>query len=127
MKSARDIEEIFENHEFVYEGIRSKYYGELAGQPYRDVETGWDQWEEVGSEGERVDGLGLVHLIEDFGGGEGSGETRYLVFSVTSEDGSERFFKKNGYYASHDGSYFDGSFDEVVPVRKTITVYETKR
>lgn len=127
MNDVRDIEQRFEDHEFVSEGFYSKYYDGLAGQPYRSVDTGWFAWQEVGSEGEQVEGVGLVHLVEDFGGGEGSGETRYLVFSVTDDQGSVRFFKKNGYYASYDGSSFDGSFDEVVPVEKVVTVYETKR
>ena len=37
-----------------------------------------------------------------------------------------QLFRKNGYYASHYGTDWDGSFDEVIPSEKVITVYEEK-
>jgi hypothetical protein len=51
---------------------------------------------------------------------EGGGEHVYLVVKVGSQ-----FFRKNGYYASHYGVEWDGSIEEVHPVEKTVTVYET--
>lgn len=44
------------------------------------------------------------------------------IWAVIEIDG--RFFKKTGYHASHDGTYWDGSVTEVLPKQKTITIYE---
>lgn len=68
----------------------------------------------------RISGFPL-EIVEDVGGGEGDGDTRYLVFKLGSQ-----FFRKDGYYASYDGSVWDGDFYEVFPREKTITVYEDK-
>jgi hypothetical protein len=37
-----------------------------------------------------------------------------------------QLFRKNGYYASHYGTDWDGSVDEVVSSEKVITVYKEK-
>lgn len=75
-------------------------------------------------------------LIEDDEetGGEGSQESIYIVFSVESYDAhpfddspAKRYFHKSGYYASYDGSNWDGDFTEVFPKQKTITVWVTKK
>lgn len=71
-----------------------------------------------------IPGFGTLAGVEDHGGGEGSGEERWYVFSVTTEDGSVRHFRKSGYYASFVGSEFDGAFEEVQPAERTITVWE---
>lgn len=66
-------------------------------------------------------------VVENYGGGEGSGETRYLVLQVTSDDGVQ-YFRKDGAYYSYDGSNWDyGDFYEVEPTQKTITVYPRKK
>lgn len=70
-----------------------------------------------------IDGIGTLGGVEDHGGGEGDGEERWYVFSVTDAAG-ERLFRRNGYYASYDGSHFDGPTEAVAPVQKTVTVYE---
>lgn len=51
-------------------------------------------------------------------GGEGEGEYRALVFSI---DG--RLFRKEGYYASHWGTEWDGDLEEVEEYEKTVTDY----
>lgn len=62
---------------------------------------------------------GPVFLVEDFGG-EGMGDTRYVVFSV-----GDQFFKVEGYYASWDGTTWDDPTPfEVKPVEKTVIEYE---
>lgn len=58
------------------------------------------------------------------GGPTGYDYEVWFVIKVTSLDGTERFFKKNGYYNSYEGHNWDGSFDEVFPQTKTVTVYE---
>lgn len=73
-------------------------------------------------DGETIDGV-TYRVVEDFGG-EGLGDTRYIVIAV--EDGnSVQYFRKDGYYASYDGSTWDGDFREVKAEQKTITVYES--
>ncbi len=37
----------------------------------------------------------------------------------------DQLFRKHGHYASHDGEYWEGALEEVEPVEKAITVYET--
>lgn len=71
--------------------------------------------------------IGTVTLVESHGGGEGSGEERWIVFKVVSNPGTriaeERLFRRNGYYASFHGSDFDGPTEEVQPTEKSITVW----
>jgi hypothetical protein len=68
-------------------------------------------------------GIGTVRCAENFGG-EGEGDTYYLVFSVTDANGDIRLFRRDGYWVSHDGGYYDGPTTEVQPVQKVVTVYE---
>lgn len=51
----------------------------------------------------------------------------YMIFEVTTSDFKTRHFRKFGWTASHDGTYWEGSFDEVTPEQKTITVWRRKR
>ncbi len=86
-------------------------------------EVGWDIWDELERREVSHPLLGTVKVVQNVGGGEGAGETRYIVFRIEDESGV-RFFQMNGYYMSYDGSHFDGPFVEVTPKQKTITVYE---
>lgn len=64
---------------------------------------------------------GLEHpvlVVEDFGGGEGSGEEMWIIVSY---DG--RYFRKDGYYASFDGDNWDGPFVEVRRSQEIVTVF----
>lgn len=74
--------------------------------------------------GVAIPGIGQAVLVEDHGGSEGSGEERWFVFEVTDPEGNKRIFRRDGYYASFDGSYFDGPTEEVKPVEKLVTVWE---
>lgn len=67
--------------------------------------------------------IGVVTVVDSQTGGEGSAEYIYIVFKVEL-DGSTRFFKKEGYYASYDGSNWDGDFKEVTPIERTVVFYE---
>lgn len=60
-----------------------------------------------------------IEVVADHGGGEGSGEERWIVIKV---DG--RLFRKDGYYMSYEGSTFDSELREVSPVVKEVTFYE---
>ena len=74
--------------------------------------------------GAEIPGIGQAVLVDDFGG-EGQGDQYWFVFKVTNADG-ERFFRRNGYYASFHGGDYDGPTDEVVAREKTIKVWVKK-
>jgi hypothetical protein len=98
----------------------------------QDYEGGWYWWkyESNRDEGVTVTGLGKVWVVEEIGGGEGGGEDMSLVLRVRDETGkypTTRYFQKNGYYASFGGSSWDGSFVEVQPVSRTVTLFEEVR
>ncbi len=45
----------------------------------------------------------------------------YVILQARDNAGEARTFRKSGYSASHDGTYFDGSFDEVESFEVTET------
>jgi len=99
----------------------------LIGQHYGTDEYDWHEWKyEVGTESIDVVGLGVVTVVDEYGG-EGQGDEYWIAFRVEFAEGPIRFFRMNGYYASYDGGTFDGPFEEVQPVEKTITVFEVVR
>lgn len=67
--------------------------------------------------------LGTVTLVNDHGG-EGMGDLRFMVIRVQMCEGSDRLFRKDGFYSSYCGTDWDGHFREVRAVEKTVTVYE---
>lgn len=67
-----------------------------------------------------VDGYTFTHVGQH--GGEGEGDEYWVVFRVT-KDGTERYFKWSGWYASYDGGHLEDIF-EVAPKEVTITIYE---
>jgi hypothetical protein len=86
-------------------------------------DEGWDFWAWESQVKEEVGGLGTVTTVEQFGG-EGQGDRAWIVLKVEFENGTIRYYKKDGYHASHDGTYYDGYFSEVTPQEKVVTVYE---
>jgi hypothetical protein len=115
--------------ESLLEGERE--YDEYGDDDYE--EFGWyfwlyeghsDDWTILNSEY-------MARTVKTAGGGEGGGEYVEIVVEVTPHVGGvqkfsmeSRFFEKLGSYYSHAGCDFDGSFTEVHPKQKTITVYE---
>lgn len=66
--------------------------------------------------------FGKVDTVEDVGGGEGDGETRYIVRHFVDHD---LYLRTNGYYASHYGEDWENGFGEFVkPVQRMVTFYE---
>jgi hypothetical protein len=65
-----------------------------------------------------VPGLGTVVSVEQHGG-EGEGDQYWVVVRI-----GDRYFRKPGWYASHDGGYLDGDLYEVTPETRTVVVYE---
>jgi hypothetical protein len=88
--------------------------------------TAWDSFCEAISWGDKVailPNIGTARIVDDFGG-EGSGDDFWFVFTITDEHDQVRTFKRNGWYASHDGGYYEGPTEEVHGVDKVVTVWE---
>lgn len=68
--------------------------------------------------------VGLIEVAENHGGGEGSGEVRYIVFKLTNSDLTIQYFRIDGYYLSFEGSSFDGNLKEVKAVVRPVTFFE---
>jgi uncharacterized protein YndB with AHSA1/START domain len=119
--NVRDIAQAIESHVHVHEGT---YY---SGEAYRYEESGWYQWSEIGDIRDAdpviVEGVGSVEVVHAETGGEGAAEHCELIFKVTADDGTVRYFEKDGWYQSFNGTEWDGDFYEVEPAQKTITVY----
>jgi hypothetical protein len=84
---------------------------------------GWSYWDNE-NYGTVTLSIGLDADLVAKGGPTGLDYEKWLVVRVTDMDGTERFFKKIGYYSSYEGTSWDGSFHEVFPQQKTVTVYE---
>lgn len=55
----------------------------------------------------------------------GSEEPTYILFEVTFPDTfTPKYFRKNGVYDSYGVGQWDGKFEEVAAVEKTVTVFE---
>jgi hypothetical protein len=122
--TVREIEEVLDTLEADRVVLGQGTYTYSDGDVYRyDIIFSYESVLEAEDEFV-VPGLGTVKHVDNYGG-EGMGDQYFVVFEIVSEDGlTRRMFKKNGYYASHDGAYLDGRLFEVKPVQKTITVYE---
>lgn len=120
--------------------------------PYKETEpktehiTGWHEFEEyIGVNKERwnpdtrkfdpipeseidykyFEGFGRIELEDTFGG-EGQGDQYWFVFKITDDNGEVRYFRRDGWYASFNGGYYDGPTEEVVAQEKTIIVWVKK-
>lgn len=97
---------------------------EKAVENYNGYDDGWfmaEYWtatkpQELDIDGEKV----YAVYVDGKPGEEGGGERIWMVLQVGTQ-----FFKKHGCHISHDGTYWDGGIQEVIPVEKTVTVYET--
>jgi hypothetical protein len=121
--------------------LRKMYYNvesygeEVDAEDAEDYDEHWAElawslkseyiWTPTGRE-EKVPGqtVGDIHVtcVENFGG-EGKGDSRWVVFSFADATGT-KYFRKDGYYASYDGSTWDGEFREVTPRQRQVTFYE---
>lgn len=137
-----------------FNGFTAKDLEDYIQSELIDNESGEAYWDEMRTvledggftpwKGDRIDIKPFPHgkvLVEDDEetGGEGSQESIYIVFSVEEKlsipegwekaglEPCKRYFRKQGYYASYDGSTWDGDFHEVWPKKKEITVWVTKR
>lgn len=91
------------------EDISDYFWGELSS-----ALTGHyvkDKW--VKRPGVVVDGC-KIEFVEEYGG-EGQGDSLWVVISILYPDLSFVHYMKTGYHVSHDGSYWDGDFTVVKP------------
>ncbi|OHU63988.1 hypothetical protein [Mycobacteroides chelonae] len=95
-----------------------------------DEENEWSgEWFEFGDQieygdsGVVIPGIGRATLVEQYGGA-GKGEDLWMIFKVTSLDGTERHFRRSGYWASFVGGDYDGPTRELKATQKLMTVYE---
>lgn len=87
---------------------------------YYEVGYAKEQANERGHYGPiEIPGIGKAVGVEQFGGMD-QGSDLWTVFRILGDD---RLFRKNGYYASHDGSYYDGALEQVEAFEKTVTDY----
>lgn len=86
-------------------------YDEPTASGYRTIKTEAVEFQ--------IDGVPVEVKVLATTGGEEQGSHASILFQVGSQ-----FFRKHGYYASHYGYDWDGIFEEVIPVEKTVTVYE---
>lgn len=80
-------------------------------------------WSELKGENAKYTVDGLTAQEVDSYGGEGDGDQYWMVISI-SDGLTTRYFRKDGWYASHDGGYLDGETYEVTPKEKKVVVYE---
>lgn len=101
----------------VYDRTTWKKTGEWEEAPELLEEDGWTELA-----GNRVVLNGVTYDIEevDSTGGMDEGSNATVTLKI-----GDQYFRKSGYYASHYGYDWDGDFEEVHPVQKSITVYES--
>lgn len=84
-----------------------------------------EEWDNSEFKPLRVNGETVQIKLVEISTGTYDDDT-YMIFEVVSSDFKSRYFRKFGWTASHDGTYWEGSFDEVAPEQKTITVWRRK-
>jgi len=110
----------YEYHPYQY-NAQSMRYEEGPETRTANLES-WQDIQDHFDTATEVEGLGTVEVI-DSDGGEGQGEVIYFVLKISAGD-TVRYFRKDGYYASHYGTDWDGSFAEVSAVQRTVTFWE---
>jgi hypothetical protein len=112
----------YEYHPYEY-NLEKLRYTENPDVTRTAVLGGWqDIQDHFSGTPTEVEGLGTVEVI-DSDGGEGQGEVIYFVMKISDGD-TVRHFRKDGFYASHYGTDWDGSFSEVSAVQRTVTFWE---
>lgn len=98
------------------------FYNDTTEEFIEGIEESWseiaygDGPETLTLRGEEVP---LVHVTQV--GGQGEGENIWCVFQL-----GDQLFRKEGYYASHYGSDWDGDLYECEVVERTVKFYDRK-
>lgn len=82
-----------------------------ADELNEELSRGYDGWLSIGNHDPDTfdSSFGLVEIVDE--GESYRAEYEFDKFLVVKVDG--RLFKKSGYYASYDGTHWDGSLVEV--------------
>jgi len=108
-------------HPYVYNNETMRYGEDPNITKVANLES-WQDIQDHFSTATEVEGLGTVEVI-DSDGGEGQGDIIYFVLKISDGD-TVRYFRKDGYYASHYGTDWDGSFSEAKAIQRTVTFWE---
>ncbi len=114
--------------EYALGQITLEYVDEYMATP-RDGSKEFGEWSELnealfsGARAIDVPGLGILEGVDEFGGMD-QGSERWMIFKLTQEDGTTQHFQKDGCYASHDGTYWDGELFEVSSRTKTVECWD---
>jgi hypothetical protein len=107
-------------HTYHHDGSRSTYSETITGRTelvyYLEDEA------PLNVEGVRylvIPGIDGEIILSETKGGEGEGDYAHAVISV-----GDRYFMLHGHHRSYDGTYYDGGFSEVKPVKKTIDAWD---
>jgi hypothetical protein len=109
----------FEDYAAEYLGNRYDDKYEIVGDTF-DTASTWQAVKYEGSKSTRDEWT--AELVAEYGG-EGQGDQYWVVISV-SDGITTRYFRRDGWYSSYNGSELDGDTYEVVPKEKTIVIYE---
>lgn len=106
-------------------------YDEFGEDYYEEFSWSFWHWEAPEEDFTIINDEYMARPVYRKGGGEGGGESVRLVIEVSPHVNGiqkfsmeSRFFEKLGYYGSYYGTDWDGSFHEVFPHQKMVTVYE---
>lgn len=100
-------------------------YVHVSRKRWNSDTRGYDPIPESEIEYRHFEGFGRIEVVDSFGG-EGQGDQYWFVFKVTDDNGEARYFRRDGWYASFNGGYYDGPTEEVVAQEKTIQVWVKK-
>lgn len=107
--------------------VMDEWFEANQDTPWNADDCGPYSWSELGYAGSEdvydVPRLGKVRVVEQHGG-EGQGDEAWIVIGMTSCHDVERLFRKEGWHASHDGTYYDGDLVEVSARVVEKTVFE---
>lgn len=86
----------------------------------------WFDLEELfyGDESLTLEPLGEVYGIDRFGG-EGQGDRYWVVVKLVEADGTETYYRRNGWYQSFNGAELDGPTEIVKPSEKIVRIWKT--
>lgn len=115
--TAQEFLDLVEDGKLMY---KSRYSADAEVEAVEDTDDLWGELHYVkGASGYAIENIGEIEVLDSTGGMD-EGSNASVTFALGNQ-----YFRKNGYYASHYGYDWDGSFEEVVPAQKTITVYKS--
>jgi hypothetical protein len=123
MVTVAEVDDLITSGEVKWEVTLKHWQTNEEYQRTRTVESWEDAKYELREDG--VDTrLGRLARVAEYGGMD-LGSDYWVVVSLTNADGNVQYFRKSGWYASHDGGYLDNETEEVFPYEKTVTEFRS--